>query len=257
MSELMLPEPTRWRASRWSQPLAGVLAFGIAAVYAALGVAAATRGNYLTAMVSVGWVVFLLVLLAAVLLVGSGRCEARITSDATGFTLSPDRRFAILMLIGISALIPSAALFAVCAPLGLIEFANTWMLQTIGAGASAFVAVTSVSGLVVAWRRRGVGHVKLTPAMIENADILATKTFEWADVVDVADHAESQKSRRAVVLRLRDGHEEIIGFANIYVPRGVALYWLVRHYWRHPEDRMELVDSRAVERLRDGRFDLG
>ncbi|MCH9731544.1 MAG: hypothetical protein K0U84_18035, partial [Actinomycetia bacterium] len=92
---------------------------------------------------------------------------------------------------------------------------------------------------------------------IENADILATRMFEWDDVVDVADHAESRKAQRAVVLRLRDGHEEIISFANIYVPRGVALYWLVRHYWRHPEDRMELADSRAAERLRDGRFDLG
>ncbi len=257
MSELNLPEPTRWRDTRWSLPLAGVLGFGIAAVYAALGLTAATRGNYLTAMVSVGWVIFLLAFLAAVLLVGSGRSEARITSNAMGFTLRPDRRFTILMLVGVIASIPSTAVFAICAPLGLIEFANTRMLQTIGAGASAFVVLTAVSGLVVAWRRGGVGHVTLTPAMIENADILATRTFEWDDVVDVADHAESQKSRRAVVLRLRDGHEEIIGFANIYVPCGVTLYWLVRHYWRHPEDRMELVDSRAVERLRDGRFDLG
>lgn len=256
MPELNLPEPTRWRASRWSLPLAGVLGFGIAAVYAALGFTAATRGNYLTAMVSVGWVFFLLVFLAAVLLVGSGRSEARITSDATGFSLRPDRRFTILMLVGIIASIPSAAVFAVCAPLGLIEFANTRMLQTIGAGGAAFVVLTAVSGLVGAWRRGGVGHVKLTPATIETADILATRTFEWDDVLDVVDHAESQKSPRAVALRLRDGREEIISFANIYVPRGVALYWLVRHYWLHPEDRMELVDSRVDERFREGRFDL-
>ena len=59
-----------------------------------------------------------------------------------------------------------------------------------------------------------------------------------------------------MVLRLRDGKEEIISVADIYVPGGVALYWLVRHYWRHPEDRTELVDTRAKERLRDGRFDL-
>lgn len=256
MPELNLPEPTRWRVGRWFLPLAGAVGFGVAVVYAALGLMAAIHGNYLTLMVSVGWVIFLLTFLTSALLTGSGRAEARITSDAAGFTLLPDRRFTILMFIGIAALIPSTAVFAVCAPLGLIEFANTRMLQTIGAGAAAFVVLTAVSGLAVAWRRGGVGHVKLTPAMIEIADILATRMFEWDDVVKVTDHAESQRSRRAVVLRFRDGSEEIISFANIYVPRGVALYWLVRHYWRHPEDRMELVDSRAPKRLRDGRFDL-
>lgn len=55
---------------------------------------------------------------------------------------------------------------------------------------------------------------------------------------------------------MKDGHEEIISVADIYLPRGAALYWLVRHYWKHPEDRMELVDDRAAKRLRDGRFDL-
>ncbi|MGB0969632.1 MAG: hypothetical protein ACPGVG_01525 [Mycobacterium sp.] len=257
MPVLNLPEPTRWRASRWVLPSAGALWFGVAVLYAVLGVRAATRGNYLTAMVSVGWVIFLLTSLTAGLLVGSGHTEARITCDATGFTLLPDRRFTILMLVGVVASIPSTAVFAVCAPLGLIEFANTRMLQTIFAGGAAVVVFIGVNALIVTSRRGGVGHVKLTPAMIENADILATRMFEWDDVMDVADHAESRKAQRAVVLRLRDGHEEIISLANIYVPRGVALYWLVRHYWRHPEDRMELADSRAAERLRDGRFDLG
>lgn len=93
--------------------------------------------------------------------------------------------------------------------------------------------------------------------MIETVDILTKRVCEWDDVIDVVDHAESRKTRRAVVLRLRDGSEEVIDIADIYLPRGAALYWLVRHYWRHPEDRMELVDSRAPGRLHDGRFDMG
>ena len=117
------------------------------------------------------------------------------------------------------------------------------MLQTIGTIGATFIVLTAISGLVMSWHRGGVGHVKLTPAIVENADILATRRFEWDDVVDVTDHADSQSSRRAVVLRLRNGHEEIVHFANVYVPHGVALYWMVRHYWRHPEDRMEMVDS--------------
>lgn len=59
-----------------------------------------------------------------------------------------------------------------------------------------------------------------------------------------------------MVLCLRDGTEKVIGGLNLYVPRGVAVFWLVRHYWRHPEDRMELVDSRVGERFRVGQFDI-
>ncbi|WP_155948731.1 hypothetical protein [Mycobacterium sp. URHB0044] len=42
--------------------------------------------------------------------------------------------------------------------------------------------------------------------------------------------------------------------AVFYVPNGVALYWTVRYYWRHPDDRAELMAGRAAEWFRDGRF---
>jgi hypothetical protein len=256
MSVLELPEPAGWRGGRTFLKVAIAGSAVVAGVYSYLGVAAATRGSFLTTAVTIGWAIFLLTFVVAMLLVACGRTNARTTSDATGFTVWPDGRFSAVMLIGVVAAVPSCLVFAVSAPFGAIEFANTRMSQSVLPVAAAFVAFTGISGLITAWRRGGVGHVKLTPAMIENADILKTRLFEWEDVVDVADHAESKKARRAVVLRLRDGHEEIISVADIYLPRGVALYWLVRHYWRHPEDRTELVDARASERLRDGRFDL-
>lgn len=34
-----------------------------------------------------------------------------------------------------------------------------------------------------------------------------------------------------------------------YTPKGTALIELVRFYWRHPEQRTELADGRALERL--------
>ena len=40
-----------------------------------------------------------------------------------------------------------------------------------------------------------------------------------------------------------------------YAPNGAALYWMVRHYWKHPEDRAELTDGRALERLRTEQFE--
>lgn len=236
--------------------LALLATLGVTVFYSYGAVLAATRGNYLTTVVATGWAIFLLTLMGAMLMVALGWATQRITCDTTGFTLWPDRRFGVLMLIGIVAALTSCGLFAVFAPAGAIEFADTRLLRYGFSGAAAGAALLCISALVTAWRRGGVGHVKLTPAMIENADILTTRMHEWDDVVDVADHAESRKARRAVVLRLRDGREEVISLADVYSPRGVALYWLVRHYWRHPEDRPELTDSRAAERLRDGRFSL-
>ncbi|OCB14102.1 hypothetical protein A5717_11315 [Mycolicibacterium porcinum] len=257
MPVLSFPEPGGWRSGRTFAGLAGVIACCVVILYVFLGAAAATRGNYLTMVVAFGWAVFVLAAMLALLLVGLGRTEARITSDASGFTMWPDRRFSILMVAGVVASIPSTLMFAIFAPSGAIEFANTRGLQTIGSVFAAVVVVIAVVGLIRAWGRGGVGHVKLTPGMVENADIMSTRMFEWDDVVDVTDHAKSRKVRHAVVLRLRNGREEIISSADIYLPRGAALYWMMRHYWKHPEDRMELADSRAPERLRDGRFDFG
>ena len=30
---------------------------------------------------------------------------------------------------------------------------------------------------------------------------------------------------------------------------------MIRHYWKHPENRAELTDGRALERLRNEQFD--
>ena len=59
------------------------------------------------------------------------------------------------------------------------------------------------------------------------------------------------------MLRRRDGTEKTIDGCDFYVPEGAGLYWMVRHYCRHANDRPELVDGRAVARLGEGRFDTG
>jgi hypothetical protein len=102
-----------------------------------------------------------------------------------------------------------------------------------------------------------VGYVKLTPAGIEIADIFTTTPVAWKDVESIDDHAESKKSRKAVVIKHSGGTESVIDGADFYVPNGVGLYWAVRHYWRHPEDRVELGDVRALQRLSEGRLDVG
>lgn len=94
----------------------------------------------------------------------------------------------------------------------------------------------------------------MTPAGVENTDVIRTKFYAWDDIDDVLDTPEKKRTRKAIVLALNDGSEVIIEGADLYVPRGVGLYWMVRHYWRHPEDRAELTDGRAHERLIEERF---
>lgn len=256
MPLLGLPEPIGWRGGRTFLAAAIVVSLLMAAFFIALGVAALLRGSYLTAVVTLGAALSLLPIVLALLLAAAGRTELNTTSDATGFTLWPDRRFSILTITGVVLFLPGGVALAVLAPVGAIDIAEiNWMRTALPVGA-AFAVISIVTALIAGWRRGEVGHLKLTPAMIENADIVKTRTWEWDDIVDVADHAQSRKARRAVVLRVQDGHEEIITIADIYVPTGVPLYWMIRHYWKHPEDRMELVDSRALERLREGRFAL-
>lgn len=123
----------------------------------------------------------------------------------------------------------------------------------------AALALVAAMGLVAGARRGGVGYLKFTPAMVEIADVVKARVLEWDDIVDVKDHSDTKdgkKAGRSVVLCLRDGREEVVGGLNLYVPTGVPLYWMVRHYWKHPEDRMELVDNRVAQRFRDGHFAL-
>jgi hypothetical protein len=85
---------------------------------------------------------------------------------------------------------------------------------------------------------------------------LSNDIVEWDDIVRLADHSKAKKTRKAAVLTLRDGNEKIIDGLDFYVPKGALLYWMIRHYWLNPDERAELVDGRALERLKAGRFDI-
>lgn len=164
-----------------------------------------------------------------------------------------------MYLTGLAATGPSELLLAFFIPRGVIDMPMTRGLQIFSPPLFLAVAVFAAIGLISWVRRGGVGYLKFSPAMVEIADVIKTRAVEWDDIVDVTDHSETKDGKnagRSVVLCLRDGSERAVGGLDLYVPRGVAVYWLVRHYWLHPEDRMELVDSRVDERFCAGRFDL-
>jgi hypothetical protein len=114
--------------------------------------------------------------------------------------------------------------------------------------------ILSLIGLVALLRRRGVGYLRIGPDGVETADIFRTRTARWGDVIDVTDRADN-RARNPVVFLLKDTKAIIVPNADRYEPNFGDLYWMVRHYWKHPEVRDELTDGRALDRLRNERFD--
>lgn len=76
-------------------------------------------------------------------------------------------------------------------------------------------------------------------------------------MVDVIDQAPKGKVVSCpAVMVMTDSESQIINSLPTYQANGAALYWAIRHYWLHPENRGELANSRAIERLRAHEFDI-
>ena len=255
MSVLNTPEPGGWRARRNTVRWVLLGAVAISALIVFWGAAAMVRGHYLTTVVAFGWAFFPLAAVAALMLASFGGTSLRADYDSTGTTVLPDRSFSVLFFTGLVVLIPSGVLFVIFVPRGEIDIPMSRGMQIFSPVLMASAVLVAVFGLISAWRRGGVGYLRLTSTGIDNANIVFTKSIDWDDIVNITDTSQTKRTRKAIVLCLQDGSEEVIEGADLYVPRGAALYWMMRHYWAHPDDRSELIDGRAVERLRDERFE--
>jgi hypothetical protein len=172
-------------------------------------------------------------------------------------TLRADRTCTTLVLLAFAVMVPLGLIVVVFTLKGQLHMFTSAGGKIVSVALAAAVTVTAAVGLISVWRRGGVGYVKLAPAGIDVADMFRTTSVAWKDVVTVDDHAESKRTRKAVVIKYSGGTESVIDGADFYVPNGAGLYWAVRHYWRHPEDRVELEDGRALQRLSEGRLDVG
>ena len=55
---------------------------------------------------------------------------------------------------------------------------------------------------------------------------------------------------------MRDGPPQVVKSVDGYGPYGSAVYWAIRHYWLHPENRSELASGKAIERLQARDFKI-
>jgi len=226
----------------------------------AVGVFFAARsvilGQFLEAFVGLGILLPFMIICYAVQRVSSGRTALRSSHDSTGTLLKSDRTFNALGLLAFAVIIPVGLVFITFTLAGDLKMFPSRHGQTIAVVAMCLAVLGSLAALISGWRRGGVGYVKLTPSGVDVADIFRTESVPWGDITAVDDHSDvNKKTRKAVVLRRRDGTEKTIDGCDFYVPNGAGLYWMVRHYWRHTDDRPEFVDGRAVVRLGEGRFD--
>ena len=114
--------------------------------------------------------------------------------------------------------------------------------------------VLSITGLAALLRSREPGYLRVGVDGVEHADMFRTRTVRWEDVVDVIDKAD-KRARNPVVFVMKNAGQVVIPNADRFGSSGPALFWMVRHYWQHPEARDELQDGRALDRLRNDDFE--
>ena len=257
MSVLTLPEPPGWERGRrgfvWA--CVGMSAFTALVLYS--GIVALLSDQWAPAFAWLAISVMVAMMMGALIIVQSGRTSLRAEQDSSGITFRPDRRFGVLILVGCFIGVVGIVVFVLLLLAGQLDTAMPKKLQSSLIVTAAVGLISAGSAAFAAWRRGGIGYVKVTPRGVDVADMVTTQSCTWDEIDSVADHSDvTKRTRRAVVLSPIRGKEIVIEGADFYIPHGAPLYWMIRHYWRHPEDRMELVDTRARERLRDGRFDL-
>ena len=251
-----LPTPPNWADRLPALAKFGFVVFVGGAIYSVAQAATAVhRGDYVAATITGGLAVFSS---GAVLTIAVGRLRSntpRVVSDAAGTTFRPDPAAIWLLVIALVGAMVSSAFYVIFVPQGQVDIPFT----SPGGGRRSLslmwaLLILSVGGLVALVVRRRSGYLRLAPHGIENADIVHTRNASWEDITDITDQAPKKHSYQPIVFGMRDAKPIVVNNASGYASSGAALYWMVRHYWKHPEDRDELSDGRALERLRNEQF---
>jgi len=249
------PKPENWRGRPALTALSLVFGFGATALGGWWSLVVLSRAEYATAFVAVGFSTAFLCAMSAITITKLGWVRARAVADENGTVVSIDRV--------VSALYSGTAILIIpCGIAALIfGFMGKLDLPVSGDRSQAFLAllvgfavIGGISMVGALFARGGLGHVRLTPTGFEIAELRKSSGGSWANVQDVSDETTG-RTTQPIELVMKDGSTHVINGAATYTPQGIALYWMVRHYWLHPEGRAELADGRAVERLRNEDFD--
>lgn len=213
------------------------------------------RGEFLTAIVTLGFALFCFGLVVSAVKSLSGRITPRTICDGKATTIRPDALIDRSMLAGCLGLVVASAVFAVFQPLGKIDIP---VPHTQRLALPFMAAATVVIGVPLLWpmfRRRSTNYLRLTPNGYEIAEGFRPQVGDWSGIVNVSDTVPLQKKQApaTLVVERSDGSWDTLSAGSI-TPGGADLRSLMRFYWKHPECRDELTDGRTAQRLAERRF---
>lgn len=208
-----------------------------------------SRTAYLTAIVALGGAVFSFAMIAMLLTVASRRVLPRAEWDRGGLTFRPDRRVDTLLVVSSLAGFLAMALYAIFAPLGMLDIrapSGNNQYIVIACAGGALVGVFAIRHMLV---QRGSSVLRMTVTGLETGNTMTTVRRSWDEVTDIADRpTNGRHGTGAAYIVTADGRVRAHP-TDWYTPGGQALRELMRFYWRQPEHRSELADGTAVKRL--------
>jgi hypothetical protein len=207
------------------------------------------RAEYLSAVVALGAAVFSFGMIAMLTIVASRKVAPRVTRDDSGIVVRPDRRVDALLLTSTFAGFFAMALYAIFAPLGVLNISaprgNSQYIVFICA-AGALGGVFSLRQIV---KQRGTSCLWMSQDGLVTGNTMTTAQRSWDEVTAIGDRPRNaRRSSGATYITTADGRSRVVP-SDWYTPGGHGLREFVRFYWQHPEARAELADGRAAQRL--------
>jgi len=245
-----LPKPDGWKNRPLLMGVGGIVVAAGFVYFAYKTVIAALTTHWLATIISFCDAVAFGIMTAAVVvrLTAATKLRGRYDENGTVLDAVPSAPWGVLMCVALSL---GSGLYVLYHD----RVHEDW--PTAGStGIGRLIALTLVSAMgavMLLWNmRKGKPVLTLSPSGIDyRFPGECTFTVSWDHVVDITGVpvAKRGKGTRPIVFERSDGTRSAIAHANVWVPGGTALYWLCRHYWRHPADRCELVNGVALERL--------
>lgn len=211
-------------------------------------VLAVMQTHWIAAAIAACAAVVLLIAAVGMAFVLFGRNRLRASFDATGTTLRVGRTMFWWLTVWFGATIVALVLFLLDGS-HLGGWAADFRMRSFGWLGLALAAAVVGLGLVARASRREPPRLCLSAAGVDLRDAAGQFTLAWNDITNITGETPSAKGFRPIVFEHGNQTPSVIGGASGYAPDGAVLFWLIRHYWRHPEARGELTNGVAIERL--------
>lgn len=247
-----LPTPQGWNTRVRANGSILVITGSGGAYFVYMTVRAAEHTHWLASAVTAAAAVALLLGAVSIALPLAGRGRLRASFDATGSTLLAA---AVVRWLGVwfSSVIVGTVLYLSFGSHMRDDLPDV-RFRSIGWLAIVLVAAVVGLGLVIRASRRERPALRLCADGVVFHDAVVRFTVSWDEIRDITGVVPQGKGQRPIAFERRDGAPAIIANAALYAPGGVALFWMIRHYWHHPRERAELTNGVAIERLKAGRF---